>query len=271
MRYDRNGVLHALLAVLGSSSEPTGTRASRNALEEMGFSISESSVSRRLRELDDKGWTVPVGTKGRVLSADGRSRLAQFEQVAPLTAAPPQSTVDIKDFHDVIDLLYARKAVESAAAADAAANATVADIEELQKVVDHHRTSLGTAAMIEQPGLDLHRRIASIAPNSMLRMLTGLVLGPHLDNVEATLDIALGRDDHQAGVVDEHQEIADAIAARDSVRAEKVVNEHFDHMILAAEQFLEEENVSVVQRLMDWMDSMSAHQGAAATGVRTAR
>jgi GntR family transcriptional repressor for pyruvate dehydrogenase complex len=258
MRYDANGVLHALLAVLGSSSEPTGTRTARTALDDMGFKISESSVSRRLRELDDKGWTTPVGTKGRVLSQEGRQRLEQFEQVNPMNGGAAQTSVDIRDFRDVIDLLQARKAVESAAAADAAAHATDADIAELRRVVDHHREALGTSAMAEQPGLGVHRKISSIAPNPMLRMLTGLVLGPHLNGVEATLDIALGFDDHQHGVVDEHQEIVDAIADRDAELAERRVNEHFDHMIVAAEDFLEKENVAVVDRLLAWMKTASA-------------
>lgn len=260
MRYDPNGVLHALLAVLGSSSEPTGTRTARTALGEMGFRISESSVSRRLRELDDKGWTTPVGTKGRVLSSDGRQRLDQFEQVNPLNGVAAPAPVDVRDFRDVIDLLHARKAVESAAAADAAAHATDDDIAELQAVVNTHRDALGTPVMAEQPGLGVHRKVASIAPNPMLRMLTGLVLGPHLDRVEATLDIALGLEDHQHGVVDEHQEIVDAIAARDAERAERMVNEHFDHMITAAEEFLEKENVAVVDRLLAWMRTASMQE-----------
>lgn len=254
MAYDLNGSLHALLAVLESSVEPIGTRAARLALDEMGMSMSESSISRRLRDLDSRGWTVPVGTKGRVLSPEGRRHLSEFEQTAP--SAPLQGhAVDVRDVRDMLDLLYARKAVESAAAANAAMRATAEDIESLQKLVADHRCALGTERMANQPGLDLHRKIAAIAPNRMLKILTGLVLAPHLDRVEAVLDIALGSKTHQHSVVDEHQQIVDAIVSRDPARAEKAVDEHFDNMIEAGEKFVLGDGASMMERLLTWMDS----------------
>lgn len=257
MAYDRNGVLHALLAVLDNSSAPIGTRSARLALKEMGLSMSESSVSRRLRELDARGWTTPVGTKGRVLSAEGRQQLVEFEKTG---RAVPRTgpAVDVRDVRDVFDLLYARKAVESAVAADAAIHATSEDIEKLQTLVLDHREALGTDRMLDQPGLDLHRRIAAIAPNRMLKLLTGVVLAPQLDRVMAVLDIVLGSKTHQHSVVDEHQEIVEAIIDRDPERAEKAVKDHFDNMLAAGEKFSLGEGAPMVERLLTWMDSQGS-------------
>lgn len=254
MTYDWDGTLHALMAVLESSTGPIGTRAARAALNEMGISMSESSVSRRLRELDSRGWTTPVGTKGRILSPEGRQHLVEFEQRAP-TVPRPAHAVDVRDVHDMLDLLYARKAVESALAANVAVHATDEDIENLQKLIADHRGDLGTARMANQPGLNLHRKIAAIAPNRMLKTLAALVLAPHLDRVEAVLDIALGSETHQHSVVDEHQQIVDAIVSRDPARAARAVNEHFDSMIEAGEKIILGDGAPIMERLLTWMDS----------------
>jgi GntR family transcriptional repressor for pyruvate dehydrogenase complex len=256
MANDREEVLRALLAVLASAPGPVGTRAARLALAEMGIAVSESSVSRRLRELDERGWSTPVGAKGRVLSPDGQRRHAALEFSDRTTASIGQ--VDVRDVRDLLDLLHARKAVESAAAADAATHASATDLDELQQLVAHHRQAVGTTDMAQQPGLDLHRKVAAIAPNRMLKTLTGLVLAPHLDRVEAVLDIVLGSDDHQSTVVEEHQEIADAISARDPQAAERAMDAHFDKMIDAGQRLVAGESASVVSRLLSWMET-SAH------------
>ncbi|MCM3659789.1 FCD domain-containing protein [Georgenia satyanarayanai] len=259
MANDREEVLRALLAVLASAPGPIGTRAARLALEEMGIAVSESSVSRRLRELDERGWSVPVGAKGRVLSPDGQRRHAALEFSDRTTASIGQA-VDVRDVHDLLDLLHARKAVESAAAADAATHASTADLDDLQRLVAQHRQAVGTPDMAHQPGLDLHRRVAAIAPNRMLKTLTGLVLAPHLDRVESVLDIVLGSDSHQSDVVEEHQQIADAICSRDPEAAERAMDAHFDKMIDAGQRLIVGESASVVSRLLSWMET-SAHSG----------
>src|SRR5699024_8273298 len=100
--------------------------------------------------------------------------------------------LDVKDVRDVLDLLAARKAVETATAGDAALHATPEDVELLQKMLEGHRALIDSGRLTEQPGLGMHRQIAAIAPNSKLKVLTGLILARHLDGVEAVLDLILG-------------------------------------------------------------------------------
>lgn len=244
---DQDGIMRALLTVLGTSPAPVGTRTARRSLEEMGFSLSESSVSRRLRELDIRGWTVSVGTKGRVLSAEGHRELAQRDD-----AAGPAAThlIDVRDVQDMLQLLRARKVVESAAAADAAAHASDEDLAELRALAMKHRQALGTSRMAHRPGLDIHRKISAMSRNRMLKMLTGLVLAPHLDSVEAVLDITLGSEDDQRSVIDEHDAIFEALLARDPSGAKATMDEHFDKMIDAGEKLVAQGDAEVVDRLL---------------------
>lgn len=252
----QNDVLYALLAVVGSGVGPIGTRTAQRSLEDMGLSMSESSVSRRLRDLDTHGWTSRVGAKGRVLSREGRQQLTDAQRTAPIKAATGP-LVDVKDVQDVLDLLVARQAVESAAAGDAAMHSAPEDVESLQPMLDNHRVLIDSGRLSEQPGLQLHRQVAAIAPNSKLKVLTGLMLAPHLDGVEAVLDLILGSKAHQQSSLEDHQEIVDAIVRRDSERAQKAMNDHFVRMVAATEKSLVGDGGGLLERLLVWVDPSS--------------
>ena len=258
---DREPLLQALLAVMELSDAPLGTREARRALEARGVVVSESTISRLLRELDARGWSTPLGRKGRLISEEGRHRLREAERSAE--SSGPASLVDFTDVRDLIDLLYARRAVESAAAADAARSVTEDDVAQLRELMMIHEQAMGTSAMDQQPGLSLHRQVASLATNQMLQNLAGIVLAPHLDRVESVLDIILGSNDTHSIVLSEHQRIVDAVASRDPAAAETAVREHFDGMIVKAERFIDGENASLVRRLLQWIDTGTDGAGPA--------
>lgn len=259
----REAALHALLAVLDRAPGPMGTRAARQSLEELGLGMSESTVSRRLKELDERGWTVPVAAKGRVLSERGRRVLDEREHERPhghgrehgpdhetAGVRPGGQRIDVRDIRDVIDLLHARKAVESASAADAATHASPKDLQELERLVHEHREAIGTEGMLRLPGLAIHRKIAALSPNPMLKTLTELILSPRLDEVEAALDILLGSDDQLRSAADDHRRILDALRAGDAAAAEQAMNDHFDRMIEACERLVARGDSVVVERLL---------------------
>lgn len=258
---DRESLLHALLAVMEMSDVPLGTREARRALEAKGVELSESTISRLLRELDARGWSTSLGRKGRLISDEGRHQVREAEKT--VHAPDLGRLVDVKDVRDLIDLLYARRAVESAAAADAALSATEDDVDKLQELMRIHEQAMGTSAMDEQPGLSLHRQVASLAKNQMLQNLAGVVLAPRLDRVESVLDIILGSNDTHSSVLAEHQRIVDAVARQDPGAAEAAVREHFDGMIVKAKRFIEGENASVARRLLQWMESSVERPAAA--------
>lgn len=252
---DREGALMALLQVMSRVDGPLGTRNTRTSLTELGFDLSESSVSRLLREADARKWTVRVGSKGRILSPEGRRRAAD-EVLSRRAAESLSEAVGVRDVKDLLDLLRARKAVESALAGDAARTPDPRDTEELYELLAVHRGAVGGSEMRSQPGLTLHRKIASMATNRTLSILADLVLAPHLDRVEAVLDIILGSRYAESSVVDEHAAVVDAIAAGDPEAAERVMNQHFENMIGQAESYIVGGNESMVVRLLDWMDGM---------------
>ncbi len=249
---DREGAMLALLQLMSASSTPLGTRNAQRELAQRGREISESSVSRLLREMDARGWTTPVGAKGRTLAAEGRRRAAE----AVLTHRTSDSLQHaVRDTKDLLDLLRARRAVESAVAGDAAREPEEGRLAELRELCDQHAHSVGSAPLIEQPGLRFHRALVEMSTNRMLKVAAEMMLASHLDRVEAVLDTILATRRDEEKVIAEHQAVLDRIGHRDAAGAEEAMRAHFEEMIAAVETSIVGGNEVLVQRLLDWMPS----------------
>lgn len=252
---DREGAMLALLQLLSASSGPLGTRNAQRELARRGRELSESSVSRLLREMDARGWTRPVGAKGRVLAPEGRRRAAE----TVLTHRTSDSLQHaVRDTKDLLDLLRARLAVESAAAGDAARAPQEDRLTELRDLCEQHARVVGSAPMIEQPGLSFHRGVVGMSTNRMLKVAAEMMLAPRLDRVEAVLDTVLATRREEEQVVAEHTAVLDRITHRDPGGAEEAMRAHFEAMIAAVETSVVGGNEVLVQRLLEWVPEVTS-------------
>ena len=255
MLRDREGTMLALLGTVADSREPVGTRTAATALQERyDTKLSESTVSRLLQEMDRRGWTTPVGTKGRVLTPEGRAR---HEKLVISTRASDtfSSAISVHTVAGLLELLHARKAVESAVAADAANHCSPEDVKELEQLTQVQADELAVEPMNGRSGLLFHRKIAEMATNAMLKVLSGVVLAPQLDHIEDVMDIILGEHHQELSVIDHHRAILEAIEAGDADAAEAAMDRHFAEMIGEAEKYLVGRNASVVSKLLEFMES----------------
>jgi GntR family transcriptional regulator, transcriptional repressor for pyruvate dehydrogenase complex len=255
MLRDREGTMLALLGILAETSEPVGTRTAAHGLQaRFDTKLSESTVSRLLQEMDGRGWTAPVSTKGRVLTAEGRARHEKLVLSAQANDTF-SSAISVHTVAGLLDLLHARKAVESAVAADAATHCAQSDVLALTDFMQAQADELVAEPSNSRSGLMFHRKIAEMATNGMLKMLAGVVLAPQLDHVEYVMDIILGEHHQELSVIDHHRAIVDAIGAGDSAAAEAAMDRHFTEMISEVEKYLVGRNADVVGRLLEFMES----------------
>ncbi|SCD91202.1 FadR/GntR family transcriptional regulator [Streptomyces sp. PpalLS-921] len=159
----------------------------------------------------------------------------------------------VRDTKDLLDLLRARSAVESAVAGDAARAPEEGRLRGLRDLCDQHVRVVGSAPMIEQPGLRFHRAIVDMSTNRILKVAAEMMLAPHLDRVEAVLDTVLATRRDEENVVAEHQAVLDRIERRDPAGAEEAMRAHFEAMIAAVETSIVGGNEVLVQRLLDWV------------------
>ncbi|MGW0805101.1 FCD domain-containing protein [Nonomuraea sp. NPDC002799] len=250
MHHNRASAASALLGVLADADSPIGARQARTILAAAGVSISEPSISRLLRDLDRDGLAVTVGAKGRVISAEGRRRVAELRTTTRL-----QQAVDVRAAKDLVDLLHARRAVEREIVREAALHAGPEAARALRDLMRQHAECLARGEVPESPGLDFHRAIVRLSRNRVLQAMADLVLGPRYNRVETLLDLIIGNHHTEAKAVEEHERIVDAIAAGDAITAERTMNDHLLRMSDEVEAYASEDSDLLFQRLLIWMDS----------------
>lgn len=243
------GTGDALLAVIGDAGGPVGARQIRAALGERGRHLSESTVARRLRELDAEGLTLQVGAKGRVLTdAGGRAveRLRRTSRSAGLVAASEVHTAQ-----DVVNLLKARRAIEPEAVRDASAHVSEDELAALRESVAMHRER---AAATERPPRDValtfHRLLTAPTRNPLVRAMVAIVLDDSHDHVEATLDVILEAHHHGADSVSEHGAIVEAMARRDGEGAADLMRAHLERLLAEVDAFVSRYDSALLERLL---------------------
>ncbi len=196
----------------------------RQALIGGGFTAGE-----RIRETD-------LSTRLGVSRGTLREALRQLEQEGLVVTAPHRGTTVVNPSLDEIRDIYGlRVALEGYAVEQAATLITADELEALQAVVDDLNALAATGRIQFAPrlGLDLHfhELLCEATRNPRLlrtwtelcgplRLLFSSIHEPFLDSVE---------------VIDQHQQVVDALRAGDADAARLILREHLtssrDHML----------------------------------------
>lgn len=243
-----------LLAILGAETTPVGARNISKILQSKGHPVSESTVSRLLRELDAKGITVAIGAHGRMLSAEGKRRLANRHTSIGVDRLIRQA-VDVQTAGDLVDLLTARRAVEVESARSAALQFSPEGVKRLRRLVATHDQQLRAGDYSYQVAMDFHREVAATSGNRVLIALTDVILGPQTDRLEALLNVIVGAHQVEMSAIDEHSAIVDAIEAGDEESAARLMSDHLLHLISEAQTYASDDKRELFERLLAWSDA----------------
>ncbi len=243
----------ALMLALRDGASPLGARQGRIALLAEGFDVSEATVSRMLRDFDGRGWTTSVGRKGRVLTAAGH-RYATLTREQQHATEQVQQAIGVQTAQDLVNLLYARRTVERETARQAALNATGSDIKHLRELLTAQEECVAHDRVARTPSLELHRAIAALAPNHIIRAMSELILAGRLERIETVLDVIMSSPTAEYDVVEEHRSIVDAIEAGNPGEAERLMQEHMERLINEAERYVTGAPGDLVDRVLKLLD-----------------
>lgn len=237
----------ALLAFVNDADGPVGARQILASLTSAGFAMSESTTARRLRELDARGFTRQVGTKGRVITAIGAEMVARSRRA---TSARLVAATEVRTAEDLLNVLRARRAIEPEAVRDAAQHVSAKDIQDLWALLDAHRSGIAGQQPI-QPivSMEFHRRLAEPAMNPIVRAVHRLVLDSNLQHVDSALDLIL-KDEGQSSSVDAHAAILQAVERGDGVHAAALMYDHIETLISETQEFIAANGPALVGRLL---------------------
>jgi len=216
-----------LLLLIGAAGEPLGARELSRRLSGPDR-VSESTMNRLLRRLDEQGLTRSQAGRGRVLSPAGRALAdqARTEQ----RWHDNLSQLEIKTLDDVRDLVVARRALEREIVRSAAVSATADDIEVLKRYLAEHEGAIDSEFDRRKVAIDFHRQLARSCPNRMLRAAALVLFDPRFDVLEQVLDIVTAGRGRTSASPHEHDSIIDAIIRRDADAAESAMLQHLDRL-----------------------------------------
>ena len=218
-----------VLEIIDHYQEAVGSGTISQELKQRLGELSEATVGRILRRLDEKGWTRKEGYRGRVLTATGQEMLEKMrgekrrrmdtDRFLQLTRGQEQEELE--------SILIARRAIEREIARLAAQNASPEDIEKLQAIIDKNLEKIRACRPGAEEDVAFHRLLAQIADNKILEAALDLIreegqLSPILEYIRRRV----GSD-----VVADHKKVLEAIARHDPAGAEKAMVEHIEGII----------------------------------------
>lgn len=140
---------------------------------------------------------------------------------------PATDATVVTDDIGPFELLEARMVIESAVAGLAAATVTKADITAMRDALDQERQGITDGSGDYSGDRRFHLLIAEASQNGVLiRTVTELWDRRSRSRMWAQLHSRIFDDTYRARWLDDHQDVLDALRARDSARARKAMADH---------------------------------------------
>ncbi|WP_077302936.1 FadR/GntR family transcriptional regulator [Virgibacillus pantothenticus] len=140
----------------------------------------------------------------------------------------PVSTAFLMKRNDVQELYQVRKILEVGTAGLAAENYQAADLLEMEKALVVMENAKGNEALAEQADTDFHVAIAQATHINLLNHLMGSVAELMSETIRESRQILLYTEDRADILLEEHQQIFEAIKSRRADQAREAMYSHLE-------------------------------------------
>ncbi|HEY3426669.1 MAG TPA: FCD domain-containing protein [Negativicutes bacterium] len=226
------------MIIRDAEGQPMGCGSISVKLQTLGHSSSEATVGRILRELDFSGFTQKAGFRGRRLSDLGLNRLAELDGKERRLKCGEELMVAVQGHskEQLLEVLIARRAIESELTFLAAQNATPDEIRTLKAVLARQISVLQNGDSAATEDVDFHNQIVHMARNRILAAAIAIIrqdtlLSPVLERIK--------RHVHSLLHVVDHQKIVENIASGNGDLARAAMVDHINSLIGDVEKYWE--------------------------------
>lgn len=202
---------------------PVGTRLGTKQDLRLRFAVSAATVNEAVRMLEMRGLVAARPGPGGGLFVRGSNPLIQLQHVTLKVKEATAAAV-----HDALAIRYS---LEGAVCADAGQFHSKRQLHKLERLVDRLDRLKEPSEWVPS-SWQLHREIARISPNEMLRDLyIGL-----LDGVESSIESAVPDVEFRTKRNYDHRILVKAIASRDQKRIAKAAERHNARSLVPTDQ-----------------------------------
>lgn len=233
-----------------SREQPLGARQLYNYLQDANLKMSESTISRILRQLDKQGFTTSKGNKGRVLTEFGedfvkglRTEQRWRDNLADLA---------LHTSEDVLDLLHARHAVEAEVVRSLCEKFDEQALTKLEEIHSQHASGVDSFATRQKHAMQFHKTLADSVQNPIVRGLCSVIFDPRFDVLESILDLVTSHCNTNVDSVNEHEVILDAIRKRDSQSAIEAMSQHIKRLTADVTSIVENNETDLITAVLNF-------------------
>lgn len=236
--------MQLLIALQTDQGGPVGARLATRRLRERGITVSEATVSRLLKRLDDGGLTVRTAEKGRVPTELGRRVSTRYVTNQRRNTAFHEA-LDSDDLDRLRELLLARRGVEREAARLAAERASKDETKAIADSLEHERQLIGRE---DRPAREFHIEVARVSASPIFIALADTLLSTSMEFLEEIADVITGGSREQS--IEEHTVVLRCIEEQDADGAEAAMVRHMDRLIDEVENFSRSVSTSALSGLI---------------------
>ncbi|MCS5422353.1 MULTISPECIES: FCD domain-containing protein [Psychrilyobacter] len=229
MNNDEINYDYSILRLLEKHKKPTGASLIKRELKNLKINISEATIGRILFDLDNIGFTLKDGYRGRVITDKGKLYLNNLQRKKDRREKGELflSALNIQEIDRLLEALEARKVIESQMAKFAAAKSNIQTKKDFKRIIESHEKMVKNLTEYEY-NIPFHKYIATLAGNKILELMLQMVVEdtrftPALKKIEKNLGMK---------TIEEHKNIAHAIIEKNPEAAEKAMADHIDSLIV---------------------------------------
>ncbi len=226
-------ILYLVLKSIEDSPSPIGAGSIQRAISPQ-VSLSPATVGIILRDLQDRGFVVREGYRGHRLTPKGMEFLEGYRnrQRKACLADRIFDYLTGSERQRLVDILEARRAIETEAARLAAFRAEEPDLRRLGRNVQEQKNPSG-ARQRNLLDREFHAALLDAAHNPLLNTLFDFSEQLTTASDGESVDQFLSKVREKIGeiLVEDHLRIYRAVSARDAVAAEKAMAAHMDRVL----------------------------------------
>lgn len=211
-------------------------------LDERGIKVSEATCGRLLRTLEELGYAAPKGQKGRVITTKGSITLDEWqrERLRRESQSSLFQSLQIQRPDELLDVLVARRAIESETAALAALHATEDDLRALRQSIREQEQLLESGASVSEENTVFHLGLARAGKNQVLvAALETIYRHPDVMRALERIRAIVG-----SKMVEDHSAILAEVERRDPDRAREAMINHMNNLIRDVDRYWKERGSS---------------------------
>jgi len=223
-----------ILNSIEESSVPVGAVYLSNRL-----GVPSATIGRVMSSLEQEGYIEKVSNKGRRLTVKGRCYLQdQKDRRHKLkTASKLLNIVESISKERLLEILQVRLLLEDLTVERACKEATDQELQELDKIMLDYAYDLRYGGLGNEYDLQLHLKIAEISHNQTVHQILKLIL----TEKNAYTKFSTVADSFKNTQLIQHDEIVQAIKARDVPRAKLAMSRHINKIIADVMQYYNED------------------------------